>query len=725
MPEWSAALLDRLFEILRHKDKTSKVKAGDLGSDTMNVAAAVSGLGDPGGGSGGGLQGMLASMMGGAGRDGMLVSLIGLVTQQLFTMMDGPAGEMAAVKVLRFVTDSALPNAEKDVARIVEMLAWARPDRTVANFFPALCEGLLVPGAVGNESPVLAPGVSVPLLRWRLRLLSGLARGAGPALVTKRATLRGLIAAGIKHNDKSVRKCARKLLRKALIGLSEMFPADTRSLPPTRWANANSAAEWRRICEPVPPGEHAIVWKEPTADGLALAAELLQEFLHQPMQELSAELSKELAEGNHGAVNGAAASAPGVWREQLKTMDYALRGGICLLGDRGTPGEDDLDVEDGLRDDLYLAVGSHALLALKTAATAAEGPRLFALVAGLRAGVARFLHSVLEACAKGKGPVDVKSSKLAIRLSQRIACTRGANAHLVRRQKTTLRVFKSQQKSVLSAALAKARLGVALEAGVAGDAATATAARRLLATTGTGGAVSHPRVWVVGRSILQHYRRMSMAPRAIAYGAKDAAHSRDAEEAGPAATVVVRWSAAAAVLDRYRALFDALKDLASAEYAMVRAAAQVGVNRVGGVYPWMARSIVPGLINVLSTGGQDDLPQDSDKVVGNGEAAHRRLTGACYLLHQTRSMRHVASKWSLLRMLLLALCDSQTVLTCLPTDKQEKAAARVTILFTSYVSMWRANPIADEKVSFGFLVVLDYVPHRMVLLNITTRLSLV
>ena len=56
------------------------------------------------------------------------------------------------------------------------------------------------------------------------------------------------------------------------------------------------------------------------------------------------------------------------------------------------------------------------------------------------------------------------------------------------------------------------------------------------------------------------------------------------------------------------------------------------------------------------------------------------------------------SKWSLSRSLLLALCDSQSVLARLPTDKQEKAAARVTILFNTYVSYWRSNPLVTDEV---------------------------
>ncbi|CAN0568567.1 unnamed protein product, partial [Ectocarpus sp. 12 AP-2014] len=253
MLEWSAAFLDRLFEVLRHKDKFSKLKPGDLASDAMGVADAMT--------------------------RAFLVSLIRLVTEQLFTMADEPAADMASAKVLRFVTDRSLPNVEKDVAGVVEMMASARPAKIVSVFFPALCDGLLAPSMISSSSPVLTPGVSPVLLRWRFQLLSGLARGAGAALAAHGPALRSLIAAGVSHKDKRVRKGARKLLRKALLGLCELKPADTRSLPPSRWADVHTVVEWRRLCEPLPAGEADTVWVEPSQEGLSLAAVLLGDFL--------------------------------------------------------------------------------------------------------------------------------------------------------------------------------------------------------------------------------------------------------------------------------------------------------------------------------------------------------------------------------------------------------------------------------------------------------------
>lgn len=684
MMEWSVALLDRLFEVLRHKDKSSKVKVGDLASDTMNVAAAMTGL------SGGGM-GMLSSMLGSGGHESFLGGLISVVMRQLFMMMDEPAAEVASGKVLRFVTDRPLPNVEKDVAAIVKVIAWARPAWTVATLFPALCDGLLA----NSDPPALTLGISPGILRWRLRLLSGLARGAKLAMAPHGSILRRLIAAGIQHNDKTVRKSARKLLRKALEGLCEIALAETRSLPPARWANVDSVLEWRRLCEPVSTNEQDTAWIEPSPEALALAAGLLEEFFVQPMQILSLELSRERGEGDDDAAT--ASSAVGVWREHLKTMDYALRGGVALLSDRDIPGEDDDASSEHLRDDNYISVGSRGLSRLLSTAGGGEGPKLYGMVAGLRANATRFLIAALEACAKGNGPNDVKAAKLAIQLSGRISCTRGAKAHETRRHVLALAGFKSQQRDVVSTAAWKARFNLALEAAMRRDTAAVAEARRGLNSGGLG-EKSFPRALFLTRVFLQHWKRVAALPRAVAFATKEAARSpNDASDAMETRGADrVPWPAASAVLHRYHSLFIALVRLSSSEYAMVRAAAQVGVSRVGGVYPWFTREAVHDLIGRVSP---SDRAGSQDGAEGeDGEAAHRRLTGTCYLLHQKRNMKHVASNWSLMQALLLALCDSQAVLARLPADKQEKAAARVTILFNDYVSTWRSNLLITDKV---------------------------
>ena len=267
------------------------------------------------------------------------------------------------------------------------------------------------------------------------------------------------------------------------------------------------------------------------------------------MQELTAELARGRAEEAPAA--GAAVPA-GVWREHLKTMDYALRGGVSLLGDRGTPGEDDDTSGEHLRDDCYLAVGGQGLSRLLSAE---DGPRLYAMVAGLRAEVARFLRSSLEACVQEKGPADVKSAKLAVRLSQRVACTRGAKAHETRRKGSAIAAFKSQQREIGRDAARKMLLNLARQAAAKGD--TVAAARHVL-MGGSGGVQACPRALSVAQASLQHGKRLAVAPRALAYAARDAARPSRGSAGGAAAAAAAPWSAASTVLDRYRSLFSAL-----------------------------------------------------------------------------------------------------------------------------------------------------------------------
>ncbi|CAN0096894.1 unnamed protein product, partial [Discosporangium mesarthrocarpum] len=351
MIDWALALLDRVLELLRHKVHPSKAKAGDIGQDPMDTAGAIAGLGgvgDPGatGAARGWGRGSEGSITGGGS---FHLRSMGSLTQQLFEQMDGEAFRLASSRVLVFVMEKARLEAEKDCALLVASCARAHPRATADTFLPALCEGLLGGGGGRGGS-----GASPVLWRWRLRLLSGLAREARGALVPHGEVLKRTIQGGLAHKNKGTRKAARKVLKKALLGLLELCPAESRSLPPRRWEEAHEALEWRRLCEPLPRGELAIAWIEPERPGLRLAAQLVEEFLVHPMGLLLQGLQEEdpsrlvlLSSPSDPAVEPGAARGdggdskkPDLWRENLKTIEYAMRGAITLLADRGTLGPD-------------------------------------------------------------------------------------------------------------------------------------------------------------------------------------------------------------------------------------------------------------------------------------------------------------------------------------------------------------------------------------------------
>jgi hypothetical protein len=56
-------------------------------------------------------------------------------------------------------------------------------------------------------------------------------------------------------------------------------------------------------------------------------------------------------------------------------------------------------------------------------------------------------------------------------------------------------------------------------------------------------------------------------------------------------------------------------------------------------------------------------------------------------------MKRITSQWSLLSSFILGLCSSASVLAALPSEHHEKLAARLQLLLTRYLSMWKALPL--------------------------------
>ncbi|CAM9175751.1 unnamed protein product [Choristocarpus tenellus] len=761
MLDWALALLDRVFELLRHKSRPSKVKAGDLGQDTMGTAGAMAGLGMKRGHSGGG--------RGGSRR--VMPTVINVV-RKLFAQMDSTAFQHASARVLRFVSEEGpLPDAEKDCASLVEACAITNPVAVANSFFPVLCRDLAPPASAAtiNTSSERYHELAQPLWRWRLRLLSGLCRGCCSALVPHGPALQRLISGGLAHSDKGVRKAARKVLRKSLQGLTEIRLAEARSLPPHRWAGAHEAVEWRRLCEPLPREELGVGWVEPGRAELRLAAELMENFLVKPMRLLQRDIfcpdnlgtpsvavmeeELSLAGAGGGAWEGKSVS---LLRENLKTMEYALRGCVCLLADLGVPGDSVATSIGGaggeLRDDALFAVGNCLLSRLKASSGEVEGrwergkedTRLHNVIAGLRAEMVTFVRHALEVCAAdgvnvdmdnnvptgraaSLASTDVKVTKLVVGLALRLSCSRSShNSSWYESVTQGLAWRKRMQYSPLAYAAAEERLKPLLMAARQGDAGSAANARTVLLA----GSMLLPttRGHALHRAFHQHNKRLAHAPRAIAFATKDWARLSMAPAgndksglgsgggiAGESCAEVMKgcrpitslsvWPGAKGILDGYSGVFSGLVGLSFSEYATVRAAAQHGVERMGEIHPSFVYDAIPGLIDCITLGSGSDglggqIKSNLGSDVSSGSSIHRRLTGAMYLLFQKRSLRHVAGKWPLLRSLLCALCNSQAALGHLPTDKQEKAAARVQILFASYVASWRANPIRrveDQK----------------------------
>ncbi|CAM9930549.1 unnamed protein product, partial [Phaeothamnion confervicola] len=279
MLDWAIAVLDRLFKVLESRGEAAKVPPS--GIDAMNTAAALAGGGDAGGGGG------FASMMGAAGGHMDLALSYGIfaLARSLFFQMDAEALRHACRHVAAWVAGGVHPHAAKSASLVLSQLGTVAPTEAAAALMPVLAGG-------GGLAAVSAREAA-----WRLRLLAGLTSGAGPALPLHAAALTAALRTGLASDDRRVRKAACKLLRHALLALTASRPAEYRSLPPSRWANVASPAEWRRVGEPLVQapvtggggGAAAleIRWIEPSAATLRLAAQLLEEFVVGPAELLA------------------------------------------------------------------------------------------------------------------------------------------------------------------------------------------------------------------------------------------------------------------------------------------------------------------------------------------------------------------------------------------------------------------------------------------------------
>ncbi|CAN0233358.1 unnamed protein product, partial [Discosporangium mesarthrocarpum] len=95
----------------------------------------------------------------------------------------------------------------------------------------------------------------------------------------------------------------------------------------------------------------------------------------------------------------------------------------------------------------------------------------------------------------------------------------------------------------------------------------------------------------INRAALQHLKRLSFAAKAMGN-----AIVGDAAAAAPRAA----WPGARATLGRYEGVFRGLVALSFSEYAMVRAAAQDGVEELSVVFPGFLYGVIPELIGCLT-----------------------------------------------------------------------------------------------------------------------------
>ncbi|KAJ8599812.1 hypothetical protein CTAYLR_004008 [Chrysophaeum taylorii] len=294
--EWAPLFLERLLATLEHRDAAHKVSKNGV------VASA---------------------------RDAASAELVRSVTTRLFWRLDGRAKTRCKEVVAAWIR-SAPPRAAsaKDAASVVAAcVAGGGADDLVAE----LREEAAVPARTPSR------------FAFGLRLLAGATRASPPSRIAAPRALAQLEAAldrGLAHDDKTVSKAARKLLRDALRGLLER-----RCVPEaaTAWPSEEEEEGEFAAAAAAAAVEGVFEWIEPTEDAVAAAARLVDRFALAPLRQASSSSSSRTTA--HERVRA------------LRQLTHGARGACSALGDHHQDGGDDDDDGGG---DHHLSSPLHA-----------------------------------------------------------------------------------------------------------------------------------------------------------------------------------------------------------------------------------------------------------------------------------------------------------------------------------------------------------------------------
>lgn len=299
-----------------------------------------------------------------------------------------------------FVTNNQVPNAVKDVSFLVEACVSADP--TVLDLFILpLTKGVL------NDDSKLNVSMSSRELSWRLQILRGALRYAGPSCVKYAQIISDVLDATSEHKDKDVSKAACKLLRSTLQGMSETYPLKGK----TYEACGQADITWTRT----------VSWHQCSESEFTFAIRLLERNMLEPLTRL------------HTADKTSSERC-------LRKILQCVRGAAGMLHDfKG--GNDTIF-------DTASAYGRHHALDSSNA------------LLEIRQTVAKGLHQVLLVTKSKEGAESIKQVKLWVKCAYAVLTIRGAVSHcsksMVTRHKSLVPFYSDPVRSAAGAAMFKA-----------------------------------------------------------------------------------------------------------------------------------------------------------------------------------------------------------------------------------------------------------------------------
>ena len=241
----------------------------------------------------------------------------------VFLQQMSPKLHAAALnRIVRKVTQSIIPAAQKYIGSIVDSAVFSCPPEGLKALIPALCDKVIPNGSLNtSESEAV----------YYTHMLGHAVRRAGPHSAPYAERIEAVIGVVAMHTEKEYYKQGQKLLRKYLKGILNVLPTDNRSLPPSMWG-CDKITDFYAACGTVvSPDKSEVTWRVPAEGCLSRARSIVDKFAGPALASVSGD------------------AAPAEMRVALSCVSNIVRGASAIFPPKDAPslGSWDGTVDEG------------------------------------------------------------------------------------------------------------------------------------------------------------------------------------------------------------------------------------------------------------------------------------------------------------------------------------------------------------------------------------------
>lgn len=231
------------------------------------------------------------------------VQLVDAVTgacSQICVHLSNSLFDLVLNMIFDYATTNVRSNAVRAIHQLVECVANANPEKTLAKFFP-FCEASIRAEIEHGASSVRTTSSSTPLpsdatLHWSLAILRGTVYNDGKVLLKYKERFLSLLRL---LRDKTFSKrgfsWSAKLLSSALITLTHTYPTENKFVNPDVWDDPEFQRKhylhWGKLYK---PEDVKITWHVPNEEEIDLALQIFSELVEPCLEKLNQLLSAEI-----------------------------------------------------------------------------------------------------------------------------------------------------------------------------------------------------------------------------------------------------------------------------------------------------------------------------------------------------------------------------------------------------------------------------------------------